>query len=67
MYIDVSNRSMDREMMDYYLTALETVNPEDAERINAAYEASTSKADDEEIADQLVELLVEAGLADMLD
>jgi hypothetical protein len=55
-------RSLDREMFDAYLTVLETVNPEDASRLEAAYEASNSKADDEEIADQIVEALEEAGL-----
>lgn len=52
---------VDREMADCYLTALEAVAPEDAERMAAAYETMTP-ADHEEWAGMMIELLGENGL-----
>lgn len=50
-------RSLDREMIDAYLTILEAYDPEAAARIEAAYEARVDT--DEEIAEQLIEHLAE--------
>lgn len=54
---------VDREMADAYLTALEAVSPEDADRMEAAYEhCLTNSADHEEWAAMMIELLEENGL-----
>jgi hypothetical protein len=52
---------VDREMADCYLTALEAVAPEDADRMAAAYE-TLAPGDDEEWAGMMIELLEENGL-----
>jgi hypothetical protein len=52
-------RTFDREMLDAYLTVLEAYDPEEAARIEAAYE--TRVATDAEIAELLIEALAEHG------
>lgn len=55
--------AVDREMADCYLTALAAVAPEDADRMEAAYESAlTNAADHEEWAAMMIELLEENGL-----
>lgn len=53
-------RLLDREMLDCYLTMLEAVDPEAADRIEAAYETRTAR--DEDIAEDLIEALHEHDL-----
>lgn len=55
----MTKRTLDREMVDAYLTMLEAYDPEEAARIEAAYE--TRVADDEEIAASLIEALESHG------
>lgn len=49
-----------RQMLDCYLTMLEAVDPEAADRIEAAYNSRTSR--DEDIAEDLIEALHEHDL-----
>jgi hypothetical protein len=55
--------TVDREMADAYLTMLHAVSPEDADRMEAAYEHTiTNSADAEEWAGDMIELLAENGI-----
>jgi hypothetical protein len=51
----MTRRTLDREMLDCYLTILEAYDPEAADQIEAVYE--TRAATDEEIAAILIEEL----------
>lgn len=53
-------RTFDRETLSDWLTILNAVDPEEAARIEAAYE--TEVATDEEIAEMLIEALAEHGV-----
>lgn len=53
-------RLLDREMFNDYLTMLEAVDPEEADRLEAAYNHTTGN--DEAIAEMLLEALHEHDL-----
>jgi len=53
--------TLDREMADAYLTALYTVSPEDADKMEAWYE-NLPAGDEDDWAAMMIELLEENGL-----
>lgn len=55
-------RLIDRELADALLTALHAVDPEDADRMEAAYEHLRDAASQEEWAEEMTELLEENGI-----
>lgn len=57
-------RALDKEMVNCYLTMIEAVDPEAAERLEAAYEHG-DPADDEELAGDFLEVLDEHGLIEV--
>ena len=56
----MAERTLDREMVDCYLTMIEAVDPEAAAIIEAAYENTDN---DEEVAEMIMEACAEHGIA----